>query len=280
MLGAGFTGDLDFIFSEHLTPAYFEKRFGNADLKLMAVSFSLGASVLCVHLAKARENSKIHCAIAACAPFDFNHSYEASAAPFNTFMYQPGLSRGLVKMVARSGEAMKARGAADPKQNDVLRANIDLMMREVAARNITCCRTVCSFDDLITRHVHGFRTASDYYNAYSPFQHLHKIEVPLLCIAANNDPITGPPPALRRWDFVCEANPNLLYVRVPTGGHLGFVRGPLAEAMGRPSYLEERLVRALDAAVAQPTKAPVRRDVPEVLEYYTLRTSTNKVGAQ
>eukprot|EP00744_Colponema_vietnamica_P011257 GILI01015832.1.p1 GENE.GILI01015832.1~~GILI01015832.1.p1 ORF type:complete len:511 (-),score=95.90 GILI01015832.1:231-1730(-) len=259
-----FTSDVEFLLERHLTKEYINNKFGHADLKLMAVGFSLGASLLCSHLGKVRENTRLHCGVAACAPWDYHSFGSSMSSSFALLTYQPALSGSLLSIVKTKGQGLLERS-----DNEELNANVSMLLK-ATKKGIPRGYTVQDVERLIVCPNHGHATVMDYYTAASPFQHLHKVEVPLMCFSALDDPIVGTPPSLRRWDFVCEANPNLLYVRSPTGGHLGFMRGPVDELLGRPGYLEERIIKALDVAARQPTKKPVRRDVPDQLEEYHL----------
>lgn len=265
---ANFTHDVDFLFRDFLTPEYMKNRFGDKDIKLMAVGFALGGCVLLHHLGKAREATRLHCAMTLCSPYDLHSSVASIDRPAVRMLYQPPIIATLEGKIAGQARTLMLPTNRRHSLSDIntLRVNVGLLMaRKVLGRGGNRCQSLVEFDAFITCPSHGYKTPSEYYTAACPFQCLHAIEVPTLCFATADDPIVGPPPTVRRWDSVCEANPNLVFVKAPTGGHLGFVGTPIDEVLGRPNYVEKRMVRALATAAGQARRVPVRRDVPDSL---------------
>jgi predicted alpha/beta-fold hydrolase len=88
----------------------------------------------------------------------------------------------------------------------------------------------------------GYRDAAEYYASSSPGPSLHRIERPVLILAAQDDPIV-PVASLTAWPL-----PRTGVVQrelLPTGGHVGFFGR--TRAPGR-FWAAERVVRFLEAA--------------------------------
>lgn len=245
MTAGTFTHDISFVLEEHLTADYLNKRFGQKDLKLMAVGFSLGGAMLANHLGTTPK-SHLHCAIAAESPWDFHKSTAMMGTRFAKIAYQPALMKGLWNVVKKTGDNI-----LEHTKSDTLRENLQMLQGKMKKRDGMKGYTVNDFDKLIVAPAQGFESADAYYTAASPFQRLGNVTVPLMCFSAMDDPITGPPPALPEWNAVCDTNPNILHLRCPTGGHLGFMRGPLDELKGLPGFMDELVVKAFESAVAK-----------------------------
>lgn len=84
----------------------------------------------------------------------------------------------------------------------------------------TNAKTVRDFDEAITRRSFGFPTVDAYYEASGSFRRIPGVQVPLICVQAEDDPIAVkeaiPYEAIRR-------NENVLLLTTKSGGHLGWV---------------------------------------------------------
>ena len=85
---------------------------------------------------------------------------------------------------------------------------------------IKATRTVRDFDDTLTKHVFHYDTVDDYYSDAGSVKKLGGVRVPLLCINAEDDPISVSR-ALPTVDVV-EANPYVILCTTKSGGHLAF----------------------------------------------------------
>jgi uncharacterized protein len=81
-------------------------------------------------------------------------------------------------------------------------------------------RTVRQFDDAITAPNFGYRDAQEYYEAAGAKCVIDKIRVPMLLIAAQNDPFV-PFEAIRASGV--EKNPAIVFMAPMHGGHCGFI---------------------------------------------------------
>lgn len=86
------------------------------------------------------------------------------------------------------------------------------------------CKTVREFDSSYTAKQFGYKDVNDYYADASIHEKLHKIEVPMLCLSARDDPVQ-PYEAIP----VEEASKSKYVAIVITqyGGHIGFLEGIL-----------------------------------------------------
>jgi predicted alpha/beta-fold hydrolase len=118
-------------------------------------------------------------------------------------------------------------------------------------KHLRAVRTITAFDEYVTAPLHGFRGAADYYARSSSAQFLPRVGVPLLLLAAEDDPFV-PPAALPI--AAARANPLVTLEVTPHGGHVGFVGGsPL-----RPRYYaEERAVEFLAAQLEHEGRAAI-----------------------
>jgi predicted alpha/beta-fold hydrolase len=106
--------------------------------------------------------------------------------------------------------------------------------------------TLYGFDEAVTAPIHGFQSATDYYNRSSSVRFLSHIRRPTLLLSARDDPFL-PPEVLD--DVAIAADGNLeLHVEIhESGGHVGFVSG---RNPFRPLYYAEwRIVDFLSDVV-------------------------------
>jgi uncharacterized protein len=112
-------------------------------------------------------------------------------------------------------------------------------------------KTFREFDDAATAPLHGFRDADDYYTRSSSIAYLSRIDTPVLCVSASDDPFL-PPDVLERAKSV--ASPSVEFIVTRSGGHVGFVAGP---PWRTTFWAEERIARWLTerAAAAAPSRS-------------------------
>ncbi len=105
-------------------------------------------------------------------------------------------------------------------------------------------RSFWEFDDVYTAPIHGFTSASEYYQKSSAKQFLKDITTNTLIIQALDDPFMTP-------EILPDKKELSSHVKIelsPHGGHVGFVSGSFI----RPKYwLENRITDYLKTAHAQ-----------------------------
>ena len=158
--------------------------------------FSLGGALtlsLAIHSTKPANWTK---AVAVCPPVDLFAVEELLKRPINR-QYDQFFARKLWEKVVERSKTVP--GAP----------SVDHLPRPKRLRD---------FDECYTVPLGGYRNADDYYEQTSVAQHLHRITIPTLIVAAANDPIVPIAP-LREAQL--SATTQLL--STDCGGHLGFV---------------------------------------------------------
>ena len=104
-------------------------------------------------------------------------------------------------------------------------------------------RTLREFDDRYTSRAHGFAGATDYYYRASSIRVVDKIRIPTLIIHGEDDPFI---PFAPLRDARIAANPYILLIAPPQGGHVAF----LASAMGHEDrfWAENRVIQFVKLA--------------------------------
>jgi len=184
---AGETGDLHYLIEvlQHRHP----------NCLISAVGFSLGGNVLLHYLAQ-EPQSPLRCAVAVSVPFELN-----SCANYLSRFYQWNLLR-----------TMKQK--ADAK----IKAGYDM---PVNAKELSAIHDFYHFDDAVTAPLHGFGSASDYYEKVSIRSKLKKINHPTLIIHALDDPLVPADCVPHDSELPTTARLELQ----KQGGHVGFVQG-------------------------------------------------------
>ena len=186
---------------------------------LFAAGFSLGANVLLKLLAEDAEDTPLRAAAAVSTPFDLQACSDALDG-----------GRGL-------GRIYRERFLSSLKRKALAKAV--RYPDQLDADRIRSLRTLQGFDDAVTARLHGFASARDYYQQSSSGPLLQGIRRPTLLLNADDDPMV--PGGIPRG---AEENPDLHVLRVPHGGHVGFVAGSAL----RPRWWAEReLLRFFDA---------------------------------
>lgn len=85
--------------------------------------------------------------------------------------------------------------------------------------------SVRAFDEAYTAPHHGFASAADYYHRASALRVVHRIAIPALILASDNDPFV-PHEQFARPEVA--GNPHVRAVITRDGGHCGFVCEPSA----------------------------------------------------
>lgn len=97
-------------------------------------------------------------------------------------------------------------------------------------------RTLREFDDRYTSRAHGFDGAADYYNRASSIRVVDRIRLPTLIIHGEDDPFI---PFAPLRDPRIAANPYILLLAPPQGGHVAFVA---SQADGEDRFWAENRV--------------------------------------
>jgi predicted alpha/beta-fold hydrolase len=193
---SGDTGDFDYVVRLLSSRA--------PHLPLLAFGASLGGNVLLKWLGEHPGQRMITAAATMSVPYDLGAGaryLEAGAGPLYVQRFLRTLKakvRGLVRRFPETASVVSL--------HDAMRA-----------------RTFREFDDAATAPLHGFTDADDYYTRSSSMSYLSRIDTPVLCISAMDDPFL-PQEVLERAKRLVSSSIDL--VITPSGGHVGFVSGP------------------------------------------------------
>jgi predicted alpha/beta-fold hydrolase len=178
---------------------------------LVAAGYSLGANLILKYLAEQGDAAPVLGAVAISAPIDLQSTQRCIALLRNRLYHRHLLQ----EMKAERGHGVPA---------DI--------------------RTILDFDNRIVAPAHGFADALDYYRRCSSAPLLSAIRRPTFILHAADDPWI-PAEAYRLVDW--SANPDLIHIMLPSGGHVGFH----AQGLDMPWH-DAAMIRFLDALDARP----------------------------
>lgn len=198
MYHSGETTDLDFV-AQRLAE---DIRRGDRSGPLLISGVSLSGNVLAKWLGEAPD--RVPREVAGCA---------AVSLPFDLEISGPTIDKSLFGFYRwRFLRTLRKKGLEKSAQYP------EILDSEL----IRNCRTFEEFDSHGTAALHGFEDAWDYWRRSGCGQFLHRVNTPLLVIAAEDDPF-NPGKAIPK-DRI-KQNPWLVGAFPEKGGHVGFVRG-------------------------------------------------------
>ena len=229
--------------TEHLTPGLYHSGLtddpraviralaqtdGLADFAV--VGYSLGGNLTAKLAAELGDTPDVpvRAAVAVCPTIDLDRCVQAIERRTNV-VYQFNFVRNLKARMRRKAAAWPGAFDLDPLDG---------------------IRTIRRFDDVYTAPHHGFGDAANYYRLASALRIADRIRIPLLIVAAEDDPFV--PAAQFRAERIAD-NPYIQVEVAPHGGHCGFV----ATATGDDGYWAES--RALSfLGTVMPASGPAR----------------------
>jgi predicted alpha/beta-fold hydrolase len=203
---SGETDDLAFTL-EWLASRYPSAAFG-------VVGFSLGGNVLLKYLGERGSALPKQLVMAA-----------AISVPFD-------LGRGAAHLKRLGGRAYVSYLLGKLQRKVV--AKKAMLVDKIDFHRAVSAKDFWEFDDAATAPLHGFLSADDYYQRSSSAGYLDAIRIPTLLIHAENDPFL-PRECLPK--SAAQRNAHLNAHFTPSGGHVGFVSGPMP---WRPIFWAER----------------------------------------
>ncbi|ETM39503.1 hypothetical protein L914_14365, partial [Phytophthora nicotianae] len=195
-----YTGDLRFV-AQYLTDKFnFEA--------LIGLGFSMGSNVLVKYLGEDGNQARLTAGISVGNPFDMVKCSKNIEGPLiNRLTYSRVLSAGLSDLFFNRSNA-----------HEVFRDFPGLDLE--ALRNV---KKVSEFDELFTIKHFNYKSVDEFYQDGSCITRLAKVTVPLLCLNAEDDPISVAT-SLPTKEMV-EANENIILCTTKSGGHLAFYEG-------------------------------------------------------
>ncbi|EDO48789.1 predicted protein, partial [Nematostella vectensis] len=216
------TEDLEFVIS-HIHNTY-------PGIPLIAVAVSLGGIILTNYLSKfSGENFPgLLAAMTISVPWDLFRSADSLEEPVNSLLLNRHLANLLCKLVRDNTIMVEALKEDKP--------NIRL-------NHILQSRTVREFDNRLIAPMFGFKDSSEYYAAASLHSKpLHLINIPLLCLSAEDDPFA--PVDTLPLDKI-KSCPNVVMVLTSRGGHIGYTEGLIPSGRGYADRLMSQYVKSI-----------------------------------
>jgi predicted alpha/beta-fold hydrolase len=229
---------------EHITKKYPRGR-------IVCVGFSLGSNLMVRYLG----NSKSGCGAV------------AGVSVANGFDMVEGTKRLQSKGDWDAIITMKMKRLLVRHSEDLVKTR---RMAPEHVKEIVKSKSFREFDAIVMGHLYGYEDVDEYYRENSCVHLLHDIEVPLLCLGDQDDPLLTQE-LLRSSLDAGKVNRHIITALTRNGGHLGWIEG----WTGRPwmsrvigEYIHAVLARdpaasipspfsAAAAAVPQPTLAPI-----------------------
>lgn len=239
-----FTSDVRTTLRKRFQKDRMEAEFG-ANVPLVAVGYSGGACTLVITMAEEMTAEKeaaakgeppvypkgfpVSCCVSMSAPYDMVVSTNTMLSKVGMALYQTALLTSLRKYALKHSKVFIAGIPGLPKVQDEqeLRGFLKQMP------------TVAAFDEHVVAPHFGYASGDDYHRAGSVPPYLPKTgNVPIVCVAARDDPITGYGVTAEEWQGIVNKCPNVIYVETPVGGHLGYLLGPVDEYKEKTSFLD------------------------------------------
>jgi predicted alpha/beta-fold hydrolase len=209
---SGETGDaLEFIQSLH---AEFPQR------KLYGIGYSLGANMLLKLLGEVKEKSLFTKVVAVSPPMQLDICARTMNRGFAKY-YQYRLLKDLKSALDKKYDKHDMQALLNFKRSDIKKLN-----------------SFWKYDDVFTAPIHGFSSASDYYEKCSSKQFLKDITTPTLIIHSKDDPFMTPQVIPKDE----ELSDSIRLEVTQRGGHVGFIEG----SFFKPSFwLEKKVIEFL-----------------------------------
>uniref|UniRef100_A0A914VC60 AB hydrolase-1 domain-containing protein n=1 Tax=Plectus sambesii TaxID=2011161 RepID=A0A914VC60_9BILA len=135
----------------------------------------------------------------------------------------------------------------------LLRRNYDMAVAPhvksglIDEQRLWAATSIIALDEHYNRRVHGFSSADDFYRWCSSLPLIPKLRVPMLFLNALDDPIVPP----KLWEPVqklAEQLPDIAFVLMKHGGHLGFLEGT-SLSPNSVTWLDRMICELADAAI-------------------------------
>ena len=173
--------------------------------KIFAIGYSYGANNLLSFLGDINSkvdkiNKKIVAAVSVSNPFDMKLCQR---------LCEYNIISCLVSFLERRN-SRKIRKSLESCKN-IKNMNIEELVN---------CYDVKKFDEIFSAKVYGDKSADDYYRNISSCNKMAKIDIPVLCIQSDDDPMT--PKDVIAYDEI-KINQNLFLIVTDRGSHMSFI---------------------------------------------------------
>ncbi|GMF16169.1 unnamed protein product [Phytophthora lilii] len=200
-----YTEDLRFVLQE------LEKKYDFGREAFVGVGFSMGSNVLVKYLGEEGDHTPLTGAVSVGNPFNLTKvSENLSGTLFNRLTE----NTNVVCIMIVCGQSNAA---------EMFEGYPGLDMEAVRSS-----RTVREFDDTLTSVLFNYKNADDFYQDASSDKKLRAVKIPLLCINAEDDPISVRTALPSR--ALVEDCPNVILCVTKSGGHLAYYESSLCDA--------------------------------------------------
>mmetsp|Transcript_5380 Transcript_5380/g.10808 ORF Transcript_5380/g.10808 Transcript_5380/m.10808 type:complete len:453 (-) Transcript_5380:238-1596(-) len=191
---------------------------------LYGVGFSAGSNQLVKYLGKHGSFSRLCAAVSVCNGFEYSsHLNRLEASSMGKGFY----SRGMTFL-----------------HQEYLRKHGEELQKKVPGFNLQKALNASSHSDLdeaLVKSLYGFDDVNDYYQAVASRPYIPKVEVPLLCLQAADDPLfTEGEEAVKCHQTLPIAelhdNKNIIYFETEFGSHLNFVESNRQDGVIRSDF--------------------------------------------
>ena len=220
--------------TEDLEYVIFHIKKTKPNCPLMVVGISLGGIILTNLLCKMgrQESNNINGTIFGAAvistPWDLFKTSKSLEQPLNQLLF----NRHLTKLLQNT---LKQHISSNNLNKSKFKESFDI-------NHVLNLSTVREFDDRVIAPLSGFENGSDYYTAATLHtKPLEKINVPLLCLNAADDPFA---PEESIPFTLLQRCPNVAMVLTRHGGHVGFTQGLFPRGSG---YMEKVVIQYMQA---------------------------------
>ncbi|OWZ08958.1 Serine protease [Phytophthora megakarya] len=181
------------------------KKYDFKQEAFVGVGFSMGSNVLVKYLGEEGVQTPLTGAVSVGNPFNLTKvSENLSGTMFNRLMYDKALNRSMRSLFfEKSNAAEKFKGYP----------GLDL-------EAVRASRTVREFDDTLTSVLFNYKNADHFYEDASSDKKLRAVKIPLLCINAEDDPISVCTALPSR--ALVESCPSVILCVTKSGGHLAY----------------------------------------------------------
>ncbi|XP_077286849.1 abhydrolase domain containing Hydr1 [Arctopsyche grandis] len=180
-----------------------------------ATGISMGGLILGNYLAGQGKNSGITAAMIISVPWNVFKGSESIEKPYLNNLLCRHLAGSLVKTIEKCEPLRQAKGQWDFEE-------------------IMQSKTVRDFDTAFTSKHFGYKDVWDYYGAASLHDKLHKMNIPVLCLNAADDPFQ-PLEAIPVEE--ASNSEHVAIVITARGGHIGFMEGFWPPREAREQYM-------------------------------------------
>ncbi|ETL33068.1 hypothetical protein L916_14417 [Phytophthora nicotianae] len=201
-----YTEDLRFVLQELV------KKYDFGREAFVGVGFSMGSNVLVKYLGEEGDQTPLTGAVSVGNPFNLiKVSENLSGTWFNRFMYDKALNQSMKALFFEKSNAAERFEGYPGLDMEAVRAS----------------RTVREFDDTLTSVLFKYKNADHFYEDASSDRKLRAVKVPLLCINAEDDPISVRTALPSR--ALIESSPNVILCTTKSGGHLAYYESSLSD---------------------------------------------------